>query len=33
MNLHSVLTELKNADGELIDRLEHVLRRGLFSSL
>ena len=33
MNLQSILTELENADGEFIDRLEHISRRGLFSSL
>ncbi|ADB38826.1 ferritin-like domain-containing protein [Spirosoma linguale] len=33
MNLQSIFTELQQVDGEFFDRLEHVSRRGLFSSL
>lgn len=33
MNLQSIFTELEKVDSEFFDRLEHVSRRGLFSSL
>lgn len=33
MNLQNLLTELEKVDGEVFDRLAHVSRRGLFSSL
>lgn len=33
MNLQNILTELESVDGELVDRMAHVSRRGLFSSL
>ena len=33
MNLQNILTELESIDGELVDRMAHVSRRGLFSSL
>jgi rubrerythrin len=33
MNLQSIFTELEKVDGEFFDRLDHVSRRGLFSTL
>ncbi len=33
MNLQSIFTELEKVDAEFFDRLEHVSRRSLFSSL
>ena len=33
MNLQSIFTELENVDPEFFDRLEHLSRRDLFSSL
>ncbi|GAB3016421.1 ferritin-like domain-containing protein [Spirosoma pulveris] len=33
MNLQSIFTELEQVDGDFFDRLEHVSRRGLFSTL
>ncbi|GAB4016728.1 ferritin-like domain-containing protein [Spirosoma sp. KCTC 42546] len=33
MNLQSIFAELEQVDNEFFDRLEHVSRRGLFSSL
>lgn len=33
MNLQSIFAELEQVDSEFFDRLEHVSRRGLFSSL
>ncbi|GAB2527685.1 ferritin-like domain-containing protein [Spirosoma aerophilum] len=33
MNLQSIFTELEKVDSDFFDRLEHVSRRGLFSSL
>ncbi len=33
MNLQSIFTELEKVDNEFFDRLDHVSRRGLFSSL
>ena len=33
MNLQNIFSELEKVDGEVFDRLAHVSRRGLFSSL
>ncbi|MVM32405.1 ferritin-like domain-containing protein [Spirosoma sp. HMF4905] len=33
MNLQNILNEIEKVDGEIFDRLAHVSRRGLFSSL
>ncbi|GAB3779069.1 hypothetical protein GCM10028818_29190 [Spirosoma horti] len=33
MNLQNILSEIEKVDGEIFDRLAHVSRRGLFSSL
>ena len=33
MNLQNILSELEKVDGEVFDRLAHVSRRGMFSSL
>ena len=33
MNLQNIISEIEKVDGEVFDRLAHVSRRGLFSSL
>lgn len=33
MNLQNIISEIEKVDGEIFDRLAHVSRRGLFSSL
>ena len=33
MNLQNILNELESVDGEIVDRLAHVSRRGMFSML
>ncbi len=33
MNLQNILNELESVDGEIVDRLAHVSRRNMFSSL
>lgn len=33
MNLQNILSEIEKVDGEIVDRLAHVSRRGLFNSL